>query len=304
MNFHLIDGNDIRCLELAMFNGLKNLEKLELNNNCMECINADDFKGLGKLNYLDLADNSLDCIDLAPFLLCPKLKFLDFSWNRISRVESTSLLSRYFTQMFILSTDALAKPVDYSRLIQTLPELEEFHLYQNKIDITDRIDEDKIDHLTLSCLRNIKRLSMFSFGLTKPLERSSFLYYKNLKHLNLSDNELTHVHSGTFDGLEALEELNLAYCHVNMIQADLFRGLVSLKKLLFFNNPFEFISPQAFDDLPAIKVIALYNNLYADPIDKFASFSCLPEENFNIYDGDIYDDITAFKQFLTQLTNC
>lgn len=86
-NLHL-DKRDIENIDENVFQGLDNLENLDLGGNKLQKINISTFKGLGNLKKLWLDENQVVKIEENAFVHLTQLQVLSFSNNKLSRIEA------------------------------------------------------------------------------------------------------------------------------------------------------------------------------------------------------------------------
>lgn len=144
--------------------------------------------------------------------------------------------------------------------------------------IRKEIDKHK-GNIYLSDVRNLKKLEGLGLGIKyldgienlKGLEKISFwanaietseLYklseLKNLKSLDLAENNLTYIPSGVFNKMSKLEELVLDGNKISNIDKEAFVGLDNLKDLLFEDNMVNDI--QAVEVLTSLDTLFMRNN--------------------------------------------
>ena len=138
-------------------------------------------------------------------------------------------------------------------------------------------------HITEAHLRDIRYLQLVEQGLT-GLKPNDFSGLSNLQTLDLSNNRLSELPGGVFDGLTALDELRLYQSGVTelterlftdtpaltrldlrenalvTLRAGAFSGLSNLESLNMWGNPLESLSQGAFSGLATLRNLNLGSN--------------------------------------------
>lgn len=70
-----------------MFDGIRNLKELHLENNSIHEVYNNSLASVSQLSVLDLSSNKLQTIRSGTFVVLPRLYWLDLSSNSISKVE-------------------------------------------------------------------------------------------------------------------------------------------------------------------------------------------------------------------------
>ena len=83
----------------------------------------------------------------------------------------------------------------------------------------------------------------------KIIEIDSFSSLLSLKYLNLSNNNLTKIRNGTFNGPLILASVNFESNKIELIETDSFSSLLFLKKLIFNYNNLKKITNGIFNGL-------------------------------------------------------
>ena len=97
-----------------------------------------------------------------------------------------------------------------------------------------------------------------------------------ITNLNLSEQNITTLKSGDFDGLSSLDSLALYKNELSHLPADLFSGLSSLSKLDLGNNDLSSLPADIFSDLSSLSWLSLRDNkLGRLPSGIFAGLSSL-----------------------------
>ncbi len=95
---------------------------------------------------------------------------------------------------------------------------------------------------------------------SKNLQAGSFVFLKNLKHLDLSCCSIKEVKNGLFNGLANLEVLQLNNNQIKFIEKNAFSNLTKLKFLNLADGHLTRINSKIFDDLISLEGLNLSRN--------------------------------------------
>ncbi len=140
----------------------------------------------------------------------------------------------------------------------------------------------------------IERLDLSGLGITS-LPEGTFIYYNNLRFLNLSSNRLKELPNHLFNNLNSLEVLKLNNNELVTLPRDIFHPLRQLKKLYLFCNHINELPDEIFLKNEHLKRLWLNNNKLASLPTSVAYLenlsnlyiekNCLPKDssnNFNL----------------------
>lgn len=138
----------------------------------------------------------------------------------------------------------------HSNEIEELTKLLENQDLLERLRITDSEDSSFLEHLPAKLLQKLNELSLQYNKITSDALQdfmlSYSLYLKNLKHLDLSHNQITKTESFVF--LEkSLESLDLSYNRINKEEA---KNLIGLPfQLVNLDLSFNLFSPEAINEI-------------------------------------------------------
>lgn len=107
-------------------------------------------------------------------------------------------------------------------------------------------------------VKNISELSATNVGMI-AINRNAFEGMSQLKVLNLSQNEITEIESGSFTSLAELRKLDLSHNRIQVI-VKAFMGLKELEDLNLSHNKLTQLPPDTFDLLLNLKILNLSFN--------------------------------------------
>lgn len=171
---------------------------------------------------------------------------LKFPWYIRSMTLPLNLSHSHFRQNLI--TDAYRQKVGSQQFVRTLG------ISGSTTDDIDNICPYRLQLNTLVLERNNIRyipLNCFYPGHSQP----SSLYY-----LDLTNNPLSRLRNGTFNGLTQLESLHLQNCELVELQPGLFDDLTNLKLLNLDSNKLEALHAGIFSKLSSLKNLFVHKN--------------------------------------------
>ena len=117
--------------------------------------------------------------------------------------------------------------------------------------------------------------------------------------LDLSNDGITALAAGDFDGLTALTNLNLRNNSLSTLPAGVFDGLTALTNLYLDRNSLSTLPAGVFDELTALTTLRLYNNslatLPAGVFDELTALTNLRLDNNSLstLPAGVFDELTA-----------
>ncbi|XP_042605290.1 slit homolog 1 protein-like isoform X2 [Cyprinus carpio] len=289
LNSLVLYGNKITDLPRGVFDGLSALELLLLNANKIHCVRVNIFQDLENLSLLSLYDNkiqtlakgtftplkSIQTLHLAqnPFVCDCGLKWLaDFlrsnpietsgarcssprrlANKRISQIKSKKFRCSAKEQYHIpgaedtrLNKDCNSKPVcpPKCRCEATVVDCSNLRLTKFPEHLPLSTTELRLNNNDLSILE--------ATGLFRSLT--------HLKKINLSNNKITEIEDGAFDGASSVVELHLTANHLVSVRGGMFRGMDGLRMLMLRNNRIRCIHNGSFSGLQNVRLLSLYDN--------------------------------------------
>ncbi|XP_051778405.1 slit homolog 1a isoform X1 [Erpetoichthys calabaricus] len=289
LNSLVLYGNKITDLPKGVFDGLYALQLLLLNANKIHCVRADAFQDLQNLSLLSLYDNKIQTLAKGTFTALRAVQTLHLAQNpficdcnlkwladylrtnpietsgarcasprrlankRIGQIKSKKFRCSAKEQYFIpgaedtrlnneCNSDTVCPPkcrcesnvVDCSNLRLTkVPE----HIPQSTVEL--RLNGNEISTLEAT-------------GIFKTLSQ--------LKKINLSNNKISEIEDGAFEGAISVNELHLTANQLDSVRSGMFRGLDGLRTLMLRNNRINCIHNNSFTGLRNVRLLSLYDN--------------------------------------------
>lgn len=243
------------------FEGLRDLKKLSIRsknfawspNKNLELTHG-TFNGLRELQTLDLADNNLKSIPSDVFCPLDNLQTLNLTLNKIKSVDRLGFGKTCGSglQSLDLSNNELKSLTEDSEIIR-LKRLQELRLQHN--NITDISGE------TFNGLISLRILNI-SYNNLQFIPEGTFATTKELREIYLNNNLLFELAKGVFHRLEQLLVLDLSNNQLSSAHIDggTFIGLIRLVILNLSNNALTRIDGKTFKDLFFLQILDLRNN--------------------------------------------
>ncbi|KAK6617632.1 hypothetical protein RUM44_005220 [Polyplax serrata] len=276
-NLEMLDlsRNNINSIQPGTFLGLKKLRHLDMSVNSLRTIEDDAFEGLDNLEQLSLNDNNILLIPASALGRLPRLVYLDISYNRISALSRDILQSTAGELVYF----NLARNVIREIPEGTFQDLKNLKILNLNGNLLSKVNghtflglEDTLEYLHLG-QNKIKSLSGPDLGLPKlvfldfsgnaftTLPWTQFTQLLNLRHFNLSHNNLVDSFESTFfHNFPTLTTLDLTNAGITSIHPDWFSQSINLLQLILSRNEIELITENAFKNLRNLTYLDLSKN--------------------------------------------
>nr|XP_033330545.1 chaoptin-like isoform X1 [Megalopta genalis] len=223
------------------------LRDVKLGYNFLEAIPEFSFHNLTQLKSLDLTGNRIKVLASESIVDCPKLVTISLAYNRIYKMERNAFYG--------------------------LPSLRFLHLEFNKLTALDleaiseiggpdfalNVSYNAISLIhSAGSMNNLTRLDL-SFNNISQLPADTFTSTPDLKHLDLGNNLLVVLESGTFQ-LSYLETLSLRDNKLETLKGQSFHGLAMLQQLDLSGNQISQLSEEQFRNLKNLRILNVSNN--------------------------------------------
>uniref|UniRef100_A0A8C9WMM0 Slit homolog 1 protein n=1 Tax=Scleropages formosus TaxID=113540 RepID=A0A8C9WMM0_SCLFO len=265
LNSLVLYGNKITELPKGVFDGLTALQLLLLNANKIHCVRASTFQDLQNLSLLSLYDNKIQTLSKGtfsslraiqtlhlaqnPFICDCNLKWLaDYlrsnpietsgarcaSPRRLANKRIGQIKSKKFrcsgAEDTRLNTDCGSDPVCPPKCRCEAGVVDCSNLRLTKIP-------EHIPASTAELRLNNNEISVLeATGVFKTLTQ--------LKKINLSNNKITEIEDGAFEGAASVSELHLTANQLDSVRSGMFRGLEGLRICFYTQSGFHTTHPR------------------------------------------------------------
>ncbi|XP_071412817.1 slit homolog 2 protein isoform X2 [Pithys albifrons albifrons] len=291
LNSLVLYGNKITELPKGLFEGLFSLQLLLLNANKINCLRVDAFQDLHNLNLLSLYDNKLQTIAKGTFSPLRAIQTLHLAQNpficdchlkwladylhtnpietsgarctsprrlankRIGQIKSKKFRCSAKEQYFIPGTEDYRSKLSGDCFADlTCPE--KCRCEGTTVDCSNQKLNKIPDHIpqyTAELRLNNNEFSVLeATGIFKKLPQ--------LRKINLSNNKITDIEEGAFDGASGVNELLLTSNRLESVRHKMFKGLESLKTLMLRSNRVSCVGNDSFTGLSSVRLLSLYDN--------------------------------------------
>ncbi|MFT7817105.1 slit homolog 1 protein [Arapaima gigas] len=289
LNSLVLYGNKITELPKGVFDGLSALQLLLINANKIHCIRASTFQDLQNLSLLSLYDNKIQTLSKGtfsslraiqtlhlaqnPFICDCNLKWLaDYlrsnpietsgarcaSPRRLANKRIGQIKSKKFrcsdgcnacaagAEDTRLNTDCSSDPVCPPKCRCEAGVVDCSNLRLTKVP-------EHIPASTTELRLNNNEISVLE-------ATGSFKTLTQLKKINLSNNKISEIEDGAFEGAASVGELHLTANQLDSVRSGMFRGLEGLRMLMLRNNRISCIHNNSFTGLHNVRLLSLYDN--------------------------------------------
>ncbi|CAK1584859.1 unnamed protein product [Parnassius mnemosyne] len=295
MQYLNLKNNRLHTLNILCFEGIKNLQRLQLGHNEIVDINSSflrfkdlqelslehnrierilsrDFQNLFNLNKLYLSNNNISYIEKSSFDKMTYLNTLDLSDNFLFAIDKEVFSNTRYLQYVDLSRNKLkhmskelfrGKNISFFSIQNNIIEGELVTgMFIGLSDITELDISNQyltsIEDYAFMGLDNLEIL-LLNDNKIKSLSNKSFRYLQNVKEINLSNNKLIKIN------FEKIDLLNLGYLSlrnnlINDIKQEDFNKLTHLQVLDLSNNNISKIESSSFKELQHLEFFNLFNN--------------------------------------------
>lgn len=245
-----LSENHIRIINSQVFQGLKSLQTLNLQDNQLSHITQDIFlQHNSSLLDLNLSNNDISTIDDNAFSSLRKLTVLRLTNNYLTQIRKEIFNGLVSLQELHLTGNSLTSI--HSDVFQPLFGLTELYLDKNRI-------ENLSDH--------------------------NFVSLIHLKVLGLEGNSLERLPEHLFASSKqpALQKLSIKHNRLGVVPSNSLRHLTQLQTLDISENPFISIIPDAFASLQDLRVLIINSCVNLTVIREYSFSSLIQLERVNI----------------------
>ncbi|RXM27187.1 Slit-like 2 protein, partial [Acipenser ruthenus] len=278
-----LSNNQISELAPDAFQGLRSLNSLLLNANKINCLCVDAFQDLHNLNLLSLYDNKLQTIAKGTFASLRAIQTLHLAQNPFICDCHLKWLADYLHDNPIETSGARCtspRRLANKRIGQI--KSKKFRCsgtedYRSKLGgdcFADLACPEKCrcEGTTVDCsnqklikipdhipqytaelrLNNNEFTVLEATGIFKKLPQ--------LRKINLSNNKITDIEEGAFEGAVGVNELILTSNRLENVHFTMLKGLNGLRTLMLRSNRISCVGNDSFTGLSSVRLLSLYDN--------------------------------------------
>ncbi|XP_045593911.2 leucine-rich repeat-containing G-protein coupled receptor 5 isoform X1 [Procambarus clarkii] len=265
--------NKLTALKTGDLHELHNLLILSLHNNRISTVEPRALARLRSLEILNLQDNLLTEVP-AEVVHCTKLRQLLLSSNRLTYVGETSLKGLTHLEEVKLQSNPVLSV--HHRAFTNLPALTKLILKEAKqlqafpdLNGTSSLELIRIDRSALTTVpwdlcTSAPRLRSLNLQRNQISIMPDLTLCRDLRLLDLSNNNISSLPEGAFGSLSYLQDLLLQGNRIASIHNNTFSGLERLQVLQLEDNLISSINQDAFLPLLSLEDINLGNNCFPE----------------------------------------
>ncbi|KAL6077509.1 hypothetical protein STEG23_006707, partial [Scotinomys teguina] len=266
-NSLLLNANKINCLRVDAFQDLHNLNLLSLYDNKLQTVAKGTFSALRAIQTMHLAQNPFICDChlkwLADYLhtnpietsgaRCTSPRRL--ANKRIGQIKSKKFRCSAKEQYFIPGTEDYRSKLS-GDCFADLACPEKCRCEGTTVDCSNQKLNKIPDHIPQYTaelrLNNNEFAVLEATGIFKKLPQ--------LRKINFSNNKITDIEEGAFEGASGVNEILLTSNRLENVQHKMFKGLESLKTLMLRSNRISCVGNDSFIGLGSVRLLSLYDN--------------------------------------------
>uniref|UniRef100_A0A3P8V453 Slit homolog 2 (Drosophila) n=1 Tax=Cynoglossus semilaevis TaxID=244447 RepID=A0A3P8V453_CYNSE len=283
LNSLVLYGNKITEISKGLFEGLFSLQLLLLNANKIACLRVDAFQDLHNLNLLSLYDNKLQTIAKGTFSSLRAIQTLHLAQNPFICDCHLKWLADYLQDNPIETSGARCtspRRLANKRIGQI--KSKKFRCsgtedYRSKLGgdcFADLACPEKCrcEGTTVDCSNQkltkipdhipqyTAELRLNNNDFTVLEATGIFKKLPQLRKINLSNNRITDIEEGTFEGASGVNELILTSNRLENVHHGMLKGLSGLRTLMLRSNHISCVSNSSFVGLSSVRLLSLYDN--------------------------------------------
>ncbi|XP_044211834.1 leucine-rich repeat-containing G-protein coupled receptor 5-like isoform X1 [Thunnus albacares] len=306
-------GNNLTVIPKDAFTGLIGLRELTLQNNHLKRVPSEAFENLRNLRSLRLDANFISRLPAASFKGLSSLRHLWLDDNVLTEVPVVALSDLTQLQALTLALNNIRHVPD--RAFASLCQLVALHLHDNHIRSLGPRCFDGLHNLEILDL-SFNKISSFPAAVRR---------LKNLRDLNLQNNNIAVVPENAFTGnpsiqtiniwnnpvhtvghsaFQLLPELQTLFLSGSITELPDFTGTNRLETLSITGSHISFLPSSICEELPNLQTLDLSHNL----IQSLPSFSrCRKMQNINMHHNSVHETnpgtVQQMKEFRSQVAD-
>lgn len=253
-----VSSCNLQQINWQMFDGLKNLLHLNLDNNKLKFIPDFAFYGTPKLKTLSLSRNNLLSVQVTDLAGLLELEYLDLSYNSFTQLSELSFPP--FPKLKL--ADLRNNPISsiYPHTFDVMNTTEGLEIGCSNMS-TNTLECNALEMLANSFrgLTRLKRLTVTE-ARTPMLTRDMFAGLGGLVRLTMNGGTIDTIEYDAFAEMTQLQRLSLTRCRLRIVSMDAFYGLEQLRVLDLSQNEIETLPPGVFDELHSLTELYLHKN--------------------------------------------
>ncbi|XP_037068759.1 protein artichoke-like [Pollicipes pollicipes] len=282
-------GNGVRDASVVTIAAreAQSLRRLDLSGNLIEYVKTGTFVDLKNMEILNLRQNFITKVDQDAFHVLPRLKRLDLTNNYVNSLKKDAFFSMESLEQLLLKQNNITDLTGSAAVLRMLPNLRVLDLSMNLIE---SVPGNTFAHPALEILylnhNNIKQVDRNGFKNMPDLRElhmhhnflvmeqggSDWWNLPKLTLLDLSFNDMTHLHASVLRNVTQLEHADFSYNIINVVDENAFVGTAKLKFLNLSFNSLPKIYPMTFKNLKELRQVDLsFNELVSVETGQFSS---------------------------------
>jgi Leucine-rich repeat (LRR) protein len=219
---------NIDSIDTSMFEEIKLLRILDLNDNTLSSIESDTFAHLKHLKKLSLSSNQISHMDATTFRGLTHLEDLNLSFNKLTRIEACTFEALESVKKLYLNNNYICDLSEKSFYGGLSKSLEELFLYENRLA--------QLEAHTFDSLWELKKLRL-NKNQIKRIDKNALVNLKKLDELYLEENQICEIEADTFKLCgDRLKVVNLINNEIKSYTTTSFGHLIQLETLLLHGN--------------------------------------------------------------------
>ncbi|KAM7326277.1 hypothetical protein ACRRTK_014755 [Alexandromys fortis] len=278
-----LSNNQISELAPDAFQGLRSLNSLLLNANKINCLRVDAFQDLHNLNLLSLYDNKLQTVAKGTFSALRAIQTMHLAQNPFICDCHLKWLADYLHTNPIETSGARCtspRRLANKRIGQI--KSKKFRCsgtedYRSKLSgdcfadlacpekcrcegTTVDCSNQKLNKIPDHIPQYTAELRLNNNEFTVLEATGIFKKLPQLRKINFSNNKITDIEEGAFEGASGVNEILLTSNRLENVQHKMFKGLESLKTLMLRSNRISCVGNESFIGLGSVRLLSLYDN--------------------------------------------